>query len=215
MTRNIVTRLLCVATGLLLGPLAGCSGCGGPTVACGAGTQADKTGKCVPTNTLACGEGTTAQGGKCVVTGTPITCGTGTTQQGTSCVTSLNCGDGTVQSGDDCVVQDPEACGPGTHDDAGNCVPDGAPTTCGPGTTLSGSTCIVTPPEDITSQLAATNLVLVIDSAPTPDGATIFYVAQVTDGEGNTTHSLFSVPADGSAAALTSIVLERIDRLEQ
>jgi hypothetical protein len=196
-TRNIATRLLSVAAGLLLGPLAACN-CGAPTVTCGTGTSA-KNNQCLPD--VKCGAGTTATNGSCVPTN-QLTCGAGTTQTGTECTATLSCGAGTTQQGTSCVVTGPTlSCGPGTTADASNVCQVTNPLTCGVGTANQNNVCVPSLNGGINANEAATGLGLVLDAAPSPDGTTFYFVAQVTDGQtGDTSHTLFSVPADGSAA---------------
>ncbi len=138
-----------------------------------------------------------------------LTCGTGTADNGQGqCLPvgaegegegegeQLTCGAGTVDNGQSqCVPENPLACGAGTNDNGnGQCVVTN-PITCGEGTEEQTGVCL--PVGTFTPAPASTSLELPFDAAPSPDGSVIYYTAGGSDGE---THSLWSVPFDGSAA---------------
>jgi len=137
-------------------------------------------GECDPDNPggVVCGDGTIDDGtGTCVVQN-PILCGTGTHDNGSgNCLADDVCGAGTVDDGSgNCIVSNPVVCGNGTIENGGECQP-ATPFGAAP---------------------AAPGVLNPFDAAPSPDGTTIFFTAVGSDNE---THSLFSVPADGSAPA--------------
>ena len=112
-----------------------------------------------------------------------------------SCSCGLTCGPGTADTGGKCLPVGPLTCGEGTEAQNGACVPQNQ-VACGPGTEETAGVCL--PIGSFTPAPAASDVRLPFDAAPSPDGSVIYYTASGSDGE---THSLWSVPFDGSAPA--------------
>lgn len=83
----------------------------------------------------------------------------------------IACGEGTHEAGGQCIPDASLTCGPGTHASAGQCVLDTAPVTCAAGTHLAGGACL---PDAVVSCGAGTHrdgTRCVLDAAPLTCGA--------------------------------------------
>ncbi len=83
----------------------------------------------------------------------------------------LTCGPGTHEEAGECVPDGaPLSCGPGTHEEAGQCVPDEAPLSCGPGTHEEAGQCVPDEP------LCGENEIEVVPGVCVSDGTAPGYV---------------------------------------